>query len=151
MSDDSLVAVLVAGAVAVGGYVLVTGRSAADVVPSMDDLPSAEDAVDRAATVVENGVTYSNPATSETATFEDANTDSDPTNNVDPTNYAPDVEEPGTGPSASDGNLADPGDSQVYGSAPEDEDDDLNTVGNMDDETASAFDRLANADSVEDL
>lgn len=71
---------------------------------------------------------------------------------VDPTTYAPDVQDGSTAPDS--GVISDAGDSQNWGSAGEDENDDLterSATSNMDDDTKSAFDRLANYDSIEEL
>lgn len=151
---DDVAAVVTVAVIGAGLYLWATAQSVAEAAPTPstpNQQQQEEPSDDPAPTVQEDGVTYDDPTDSESATAADANSDDDPTNDVEPTNYAPDVEEPGTGPSASDMLLSDPGDSQVYGDAPEDEDDDLNRVGNMDDETAAAFDRLANADDPAEL
>lgn len=99
----------------------------------------------------ESGAPNDEPGDDRNATFEDVNEVATATGNdpVDPTTYAPDVQDGSTAPSG--GVVADPGDSQEWGTAPEQENDDLNDVGNMDGDTASAFDRLANYDSVSSL
>lgn len=139
-----IISAVAAVAVAAVGYVLLAGRSVASGTPSpARDQQQSENA----ATVKEDGVTYDDPSDSESATFEDAP-------NTDPETYAPDTQDGSTAPSNDDAALASPGDSQNWGDAPEASDDDLTeraADSNLDDDTKSAFDQLANADSVEDL
>lgn len=146
MSNDILT-VIVGGVAVVAGYLAFTGDSEGFEfsLPSMpQNAPQQQQSSGGTHTLERNGTVYNDPTTSQTATFSDAPS-------VDPTSYAPDTEESGTAPSDTSAPLSDPGDSQVYGDAPEHADDDLNRVGNMDDETASAFDRLANYDDPENL
>lgn len=114
-----------------------------------------------------NGVAYDDPETGEhndepeddrNATFEDANEVAEETGAgiVLPGSYAPDDGGSTTGDAPGGGVLADAGDSQVWGSEPEQANDDLNDAGNFDEDAQSrrwgdAFDRLANADTTAGL
>lgn len=160
---------LALGATVLGGGYLATRGSAAGTddadAPTVTENNGASDSdfvegggSGSAATVVDTdtGVTYSDPRTEGSATFEDANTNDTEIDDTDPTSYAPDDGGPISGDAPDSGTISDPGDSQEWGSAPEAEDDDLNDAGNFGDSTQSAawgdaFDRLANADTVEDL
>jgi len=93
------------------------------------------------------------PADDTNATFNDVNEvaeETDVYDSVDPSSYAPDVQDGSDAPSSGGGVIADQGDSQNWGSAPEQENDDLTeraADSEMDGDTKSAFDRLANRDS----
>lgn len=158
---------LAAGAVLVGGYLYLQDAAASAGASSTESGTATATGPFGFVEVSEDGeiglvdgVVYddpeSGPANDEpgddpNATFDEANealvdAGEDP---VDPTSYAPDTEVDGTAPEG--GVIADPGDSQVYGRAPEQENDDLNDVGEMDDETAASFDRLANYDDPSNL
>jgi len=67
-------------------------------------------------------------------------------------NYGPDIERFGTAPSG--GALSDPGESQKYGVAPEQQNDDLNertANSNLTEEQKAGFDRLSNYDDPDNL
>lgn len=169
MNQNEKMVAAAGSAVALGaGYLAFTGTSAAEAAEQLPfDVP--QEAVDTVESwspafagaefgVSENGVVYDDPEDGgqhDDEAGDDANTSFETV--ADATgqdsedlaeNYAPDTE---SADAPSSGVIADPGDSQVFGTAPEDENDDINDVGNMDDETASQFDRLANIDSVENL
>lgn len=126
------------------------GDSADSWVPTTSD---GEVGVD-----VETGVTYDDPESGQhndepeddqNATFEEVNTNDSPVDDTDPETYAPDVQDGSTAPSS--GVIADPGTSQNWGSAPEQENDDLtkrSAESKMSDDMKSAFDRLANRDDL---
>jgi len=115
---------------------------------------------------VGGGVVYDDPedggpnddeaADDSNATFNDVNEVADQTDiigTVDPSTYAPDVQDGSTAPS-SGGVIADQGDSNNWGLAPEQENDDLTeraADSNLSDDTKSAFDRLANYDDPDNL
>lgn len=71
---------------------------------------------------------------------------------IDPTTYAPDVQDDAVAPDS--GVLADAGESQNFGDAPEAENDDLTeraAESNLSDDRKAMYDRLANVDDVERL
>lgn len=87
------------------------------------------------------------------ATFEDVNEVAEQTGNdpVDPATYAPDYEAGQDGSAPSTGVVSDPGDSQEWGDAPEQENDDVSertADSELSDSNKSAFDRLANRDTL---
>ncbi|MFT4921055.1 MAG: hypothetical protein ACI8XM_000248 [Haloarculaceae archaeon] len=178
MNDNEKAMAGAAGVAALGvGYLLTQGDSVAQAAEQLP-VPVPDEAVDTVESwrpayedaewgVSGNSVLYDDPETTDQSgdptgandeATDDPNTsfetieeetggavDSEETAE----NYAPDTENDGEAPSS--GVISDPGDSQVYGDASEQENDDLNTTGNMDDETASGFDRLANYDDPEAL
>lgn len=108
-----------------------------------------------------SGVLYSDPETGEmddevgddpNPTFEQVNEAlASAGASIDPTQYAPDVEGGSTAPSG--GNVADAGDSQQWGSAGEQENDDLTeraATSNMSPDQKSMWDRFANRDNFND-
>jgi len=92
------------------------------------------------------------------ATFNDVNEMAEETDQTGlsmfPSTYAPDVQDGSEAPSDGGGVIADQGDSQNWGSAPEQENDDLTeraADSEMSGDTKSAFDRLANIDDPDNL
>jgi hypothetical protein len=169
MADDNS-ALLVAGAAVVGGalWLLRSGSGLADGldVPGASDLPSeitsfVPTSFGGEVGVSDNGVVYDDPerGSQNDEPGDDSNVSFDAVNNndttaddTDPTTYAPDTENGSTAPGS--GVLADAGGSQNFGSAGEQENDDLTeraANSDMDDDTKSAFDRLANYDDPEQL
>lgn len=176
MNDDSKILALAGIGIAVGWYLLSRAGSAAgsaasspvvwveEQLPDRSDLPETirtweplglDGEVGRSSNDVvyddpEVGPENDEPEDDTNVTFQEANTVDSV--NVDPTSYAPDTTADGQAPST--GVIADPGDSQNFGRAPEQENDDLTeraADSEMDDRTKAAFDRLANYDSVDSL
>jgi len=105
------------------------------------------------------GVVYDDPEEGEfndepeddpNTSFETVNTNETTADDTDPTSYAPDTE---TSLAPEGGVIADAGDSQNFGTAGEQENDDLterSADSELDDSQKAAFDRYANYDTVED-
>lgn len=95
----------------------------------------------------ETGVHNDEPEDDANTSFETINNNDTTADDTDPTTYAPDVQDGSRAPSG--GVISDPGDSQNWGSAPEEENDDLSqraADSNLSGDQKSAFDRLANYD-----
>lgn len=160
---------------AAGGGIglLVAYLLLADSVPAAleDAQEEVQNVADRVQEVSENGelvvdpvtgVFYDDPETGELndEPEDDWNISFDEANEVlaeageyiDPTTYAPDTQDGSTAPDS--GVLADAGDSQEWGDAGEQENDDLTertAESNLSDDQKSMFDRLANYDSIEEM
>jgi hypothetical protein len=170
MADDNS-ALLVAGAAVIGAAVWLV-RSGSGLASGLDlpelptDLPSeitsfVPTSFGGEVGVSDNGVVYDDPergsqndeaGDDSNVSFDAVNSNDTTADDTDPTTYAPDVVDGSTAPSS--GVLADAGGSQYFGSAGEQENDDLterSANSNMDDDTKSAFDRLANYDDPEQL
>jgi hypothetical protein len=153
-----------------GGYLLLTGDSAeqaAEEAPApvpeaaTEAAGSLREALEGTELTVRDGVLYDDAETGEEndEPGDDANVSFVSVGealNVDAEElaetYAPDVEGDATAPSG--GVLADPGDSQEWGDAPEQENDDLTeraAESNLSDDEKSMFDRLANYDDASRL
>ncbi|WP_255198007.1 hypothetical protein [Halorarius litoreus] len=153
-----------AGAALGGLYLLTRGGSAASTggQSGNDDdggNPFGFDAITEDGEIgLVDGIVYDDPETGSTddepgddrnASFEEANDALETVGNepVDPTQYAPDVQDGSTAPE--DGVIADAGDSQNWGDAPEQENDDLTeraADSELSGDLKSAFDRYANQD-----
>lgn len=171
MNDNEKAMAAAGGVLALGaGYLLTQGDSAAEAAEQLPvEVP--EEAVDTVESwhpayegaewgISENGVLYDDPESGDhnDETEDDANTsfeeieeetggavDAEETAET----YAPDTEGDTGAPSS--GVVSDPGDSQVFGDAPEQENDDINDTGNLSDEDAAMWDRLANYDDADQL
>jgi len=153
-----------------GGYLLLKGDSAeqaAEEAPApvpdaaTEAAGSLREALEGTELTVRDGVLYDDAETGEEndEPGDDANVSFVSVGealNVDAEElaetYAPDTQDGSTAPSG--GVLADPGDSQEWGDAPEQENDDLterSAESNLSDDEKSMFDRLANFDDASQL
>lgn len=168
MTSDTQKAVAGVAALAGVAWLLSGTGGAQDIEDRLDEVAAdAESVIDRFVAVSEGGevgvdaatgVVYDDPEVGPendergddtNVSFETVNTNNTRVDDVDPTSYAPDTIEGVDAPST--GVLADAGDSQTFGSAGEQANDDLSeraADSEMSDSMKAVFDRFANRDDL---